>query len=265
YSDDPVLQYRPAFTRSMPVQILLTGIIFTLAAILLIQLLFTARYHWQLSPGNYVLQVTGVISLGSSLVASMYKILTVTAEESQEWPYMLSYIAVDIPPLHNRGSWATAELTGWLVMNGIISALIQMVHVHFLTLLFPSKLVKNLIFILLVPPTILHGVVQVLPVWTNPTIVSMSHYLANICSATLALLFTLMLLYWAFISNRKNAWRTEGGTAAFGVAAMLLSIIMTIMTFVYIPTKDQYEWYPELVHAIMMWQSYLGWWWWAGS
>ncbi|TFK49595.1 hypothetical protein OE88DRAFT_1726826 [Heliocybe sulcata] len=264
-SDEALLHYRPVFTRSMPVQILLTGVIFTLLSILLIQLLFTARHHWHLSPGNYILQMCGVFSLGVSLVAAMYKILSATATESKSWPYMLSYLAVDIPPLHYNNGWETAELGAWLLMNGLTSALIQIVHIHFITLLFPTSLAKPVVFVLLIPLAVLHGIVQVLPIWDNATVISMAHYVSNICSATLSLLFTLLLIIWAFFVNRKQAWRTEGGTAAFGVAAMSLSVLTTVLSFVYIPDKDQYEWYPELVHAMMMWQSYLGWWWWVGT
>ncbi|KZT29604.1 hypothetical protein NEOLEDRAFT_1127313 [Neolentinus lepideus HHB14362 ss-1] len=264
-SDKAILRYRPAFTRSLPVQILLTGVIFTLLSLLMIQLLFTARHHWYLSPGNYILQVCGVATLGTSLAAAMYKILSVTASESEVWPYMLSYLSVDIPPLRSDNGWQTAELAAWLLMNGLTSALIQMVHIHFITLLFPNRLVKSLVFAMLVPLAVLHAVVQVLPIWSNPTVIALAPYVSSICSATLSLLFTFLLIIWAFFVNRKQAWRTEGGTAAFGVAAMALSILMTVLAFVYIPHKDQYEWYPELLHAVMMWQSYVGWWWWVGA
>ena len=45
--------------------------------------------------------------------------------ESQTWPYMLTYLEVDIPPLYNTDGWSTAELAAWLIMNATTSGLIQ--------------------------------------------------------------------------------------------------------------------------------------------
>lgn len=125
---DPYLQYRPAFARSLPVQILLTGVVLTLVAVLFIHLIFTAQYHWPLAPVNYVLQLSGVISLLISLIATIHVVLSATANESGKWPYMLSYIAVNTPPLdrdQDTSDWSVAERATWLVMNASTSGLIQ--------------------------------------------------------------------------------------------------------------------------------------------
>ena len=126
YAFDPILRYRPAFARSLPVQILMIGIILTLTSVLLIHLLFTARYHWPLAPVNYALQMSAVTTLLISLIATLRVVLQTTTEVSQQWPYMLNYIAVDIPPLQDdTASWAVGELAAWLLMNAATSALIQ--------------------------------------------------------------------------------------------------------------------------------------------
>lgn len=125
---DPYLQYRPPFARSLPVQILLTGIVLTLVAVLFIHLVFTAQYHWPLAPVNYVLQISGVTTLLISLIATIHVVLSTSFAESERWPYMLSYIAVNVPPLDlapNTSDWSVAERATWLVMNASTSGLIQ--------------------------------------------------------------------------------------------------------------------------------------------
>ncbi|THH28910.1 hypothetical protein EUX98_g5292 [Antrodiella citrinella] len=58
YSDDPILQFKLSFAESLPIQILMTGIVLTLTSVLVIHLLATAQYHWPLAPANFVLQVS---------------------------------------------------------------------------------------------------------------------------------------------------------------------------------------------------------------
>jgi hypothetical protein len=107
-------------------------VVLTLVAVLFIHLIFTAQYHWPLAPVNYVLQISGVSTLLISLVATLHVVLSATQRESAKWPYMLSYIAVNVPPLedaippdnvHDR--WSVAEKATWLVMNASTSGLIQ--------------------------------------------------------------------------------------------------------------------------------------------
>ena len=122
---NPVLKYLPTFANSLPVQVLLSGIIFTLTCVLLIHLCFTAQYHWPLAPVNFVLQVSGVLSLLISQIATLHVVISTTVLESQTWPYMLTYLEVDIPPLYSADGWSTAELAAWLIMNATTSGLIQ--------------------------------------------------------------------------------------------------------------------------------------------
>lgn len=143
----------------------------------------------------------------------------------------------------------------------------QITHIQFLTLLFPSPLERRLIFILLGPLAIVAAIMQLVPVNDSSAgkLTSIASAVQNVCNATLSLLFTASLFIWGCFVNRKQAWRTDGGTAAFGVGALLLAIASTAITFVYIPSKDQYNWMPGLMWAVILWQSFLGWWWWVGS
>lgn len=102
--------------------------VLTLVAVLFIHLIFTAQYHWPLAPVNYVLQLSGVTTLLISLIATLHVVLSATLAESEKWPYMLSYIAVNVPPLdleENTDNWTVAERATWLVMNASTSGLIQ--------------------------------------------------------------------------------------------------------------------------------------------
>ena len=103
------------------------GIVLTLTSVLLIHLIFTAQYHWPLAPVNYALQLSAVITLLVSLIATLNVVLDTATTESRQWPYMLEYIAVDIPPLQlpDRSGWKQGELAAWLLMNATTSAHIQ--------------------------------------------------------------------------------------------------------------------------------------------
>ncbi|KAF8663644.1 hypothetical protein AX16_000886 [Volvariella volvacea WC 439] len=268
--DDPYLQFRPAFARSLPVQILVTGVVLTLVAVLFIHLVFTAQYHWPLAPVNYVLQLSGVTTLLISLIATIHVVLSAASAESESWPYMLSYIAVNVPPLLDSESaddntWTVAERATWLVMNASTSGLIQITHIQFLTLLYPSKLEKRLIFALLGPMAVVAAIMQLLPIQGSNAVIEIASAVRNVCNATLSLLFTVALFIWGFLVNRKQAWRTDGGTAAFGCAALTLAVVSTALNFLYVPREEEYVWLPGLMWAVILWQSFLGWWWWVGA
>lgn len=137
YYSDPILRYRPSFVQSLPVQILLIGVVLTLVVVLLLHLLFTAQYHWPLARVNYVLQLTGVITLLSSVIATIYVVFSSTINESQHWPYMLSYLAVSMPNQNTNMTnstdptvlyahrWSLAESATWCVMNATTSMVVQ--------------------------------------------------------------------------------------------------------------------------------------------
>ncbi|TFK74700.1 hypothetical protein BDN72DRAFT_893037 [Pluteus cervinus] len=268
FETDPYLKYRPPFARSLPVQILLTGVVLTLVAVLFIHLIFTAQYHWPLAPVNYVLQLSGVTTLLISLIATLHVVLSATFAESEKWPYMLSYIAVNVPPLDiddDSDDWTVAERATWLVMNASTSGLIQITHIQFLTLLYPSRLEGRLIFALLGPLAIVAAVMQLLPIHGSLDVNTVASAVRNVCNATLSLLFTTALFIWGLLVNRKQAWRTDGGTAAFGCAALSLAIVSTALNFLYVPREEEYVWLPGLMWAVVLWQSFLGWWWWVGA
>ena len=87
----------------------------------------------------------------------------------------------------------------------------------------------------------------------------------NVCNATLSLLFTTSLFIWGLLVNRKQAWRTDGGTAVFGCAALALALVSTALNFLYVHKEDEFVWLPGLMWAVVLWQSFVGWWWWVGA
>jgi len=136
YPQDPILSYRPPFIQSLPVQILVTAISLTLAAVLLLHLIFTAQYHWPLARTNYALQMTGVVTLLISISATIYVVFTATIRQSQHWPYMLNYLAVEMPAANYSTNstdptliyqylWSPKEKTTWVVMNATTSVIVQ--------------------------------------------------------------------------------------------------------------------------------------------
>lgn len=128
YSSNPYLSYRPVFARSLPIQILIGGITLTLVSILLVQLSFTAPYHFRLARVNFFLQVSAAVILLASQIATLTLLLNDTMRQSQNWPFMLEYVAVDLPPLNfprSTEGWSLAGLIAWLFMNALVSALTQ--------------------------------------------------------------------------------------------------------------------------------------------
>lgn len=106
---------------------------------------------------------------------------------------------------------------------------------------------------------------QLVPIQDNLRINYFASAVKNVCNATLSLLFTAALFFWGFFVNREGAWRTDGGTAAFGAAALALAVVSTGLNFLYIPKAEEYVWLPLLMWAVILWQSFLGWWWWVGA
>ncbi|KAI0669606.1 hypothetical protein C8Q78DRAFT_188574 [Trametes maxima] len=209
--------------------------------------------------------MSAVGTLLISCIATMHVVLSSTIDQSLRWPYMLDYIAVDIPPLQDNTDWEMGELAAWLLMNATTSGLIQITHIQFLTLLFPSGLERRLIFSLLGPLALVSSTMHLLRIHDNESLVKVAAAVQNVCNATLSLLFTASLFLWGCLVNRRDAWRTDGGTAAFGVGALTLALVSTALTFLYIPSRDQYPWMPGLMWAVILWQSFLGWWWWVGA
>lgn len=116
---DPYLEYQPHFAFSLPVQILCNGVILTLAAVLLIHLSLTAQYHWPLARLNYVLQLSAVVTLCIHLIATILVVFGSLHSDSRGWPYMLDYIAVELPP----ETWTIPQQTMWFTMQAVTSGL----------------------------------------------------------------------------------------------------------------------------------------------
>lgn len=138
----------------------------------------------------------------------------------------------------------------------------QIANIQYLTLLYPSTLERWLIFALLVPLAILSAAMEIAVI--NPGVKDHADLLRNICNCTLSLLFTIALCMWGFVINRRQAWRTDGGTAVFGAGAILLAAASSALNIIVIPEKDQLFWLQPLVWSVVLWQSFLGWWWWVG-
>lgn len=128
FDHDPVLALRPPFIMSLPIQLLITGIVLTLVSVLFIHLIFTAQYHWPLAPVNFILQMAAVVTLLVSLVATLHVVLSASGSDSSQWPYMLNYLAVAIPPPDDDSEatvWNDMERFTWSVMTATTSGLVQ--------------------------------------------------------------------------------------------------------------------------------------------
>ena len=106
---------------------------------------------------------------------------------------------------------------------------------------------------------------QLLPISDSLKVNAIASAVRNVCNATLSLLFTAALFVWGFLVNRRQAWRTDGGTAVFGAAALSLAVVGTALNFLYVHKEEDFVWLPTLVWAVLLWQSFLGWWWWVGA
>ncbi|KAF8706698.1 hypothetical protein RHS03_04806, partial [Rhizoctonia solani] len=261
YPNDPYLQYQPSFAYSLPIQILITGIVFTLVLVLFIHLLFTAQYHWPLARLNYILQLCGVVTLLIWLSATLIVVLKHAHERSKGWPYMLDYVAVDIP----SDQWTDTQEAWWLVMESTTSGLVHITHIQFLTLLYPSGIEARLIFLLLGPLAIASSGMVFTSMNSAAEVRDLGDAVRNVCNSALSLLFTAALLAWGFVIHRTPAWRTDGGTAAFGIGAIILAVLSTVSNFLQIFLNRRIHWLLSLTWAIVLWQSFLGWWWWVGS
>jgi hypothetical protein len=106
---------------------------------------------------------------------------------------------------------------------------------------------------------------QLLLVNYNDSLTVTAIAVRNVCNATLSLLFTSSLFIWGLLVNRKQAWRTDGGTAFFGVAALSLALVSTALNFLYVHKENEFVWLPGLMWVVVLWQSFFAWWWWVGA
>ncbi|KAG8864496.1 hypothetical protein FRB96_004999 [Tulasnella sp. 330] len=257
---DPYLLFQPSFANSLPVQIMLTGICLAAVLVLLVILLFTFKSHWPLARLNYALQFAGVITLLISLVSTSAILLNSTYQKSRTWPYMFDYIAIVIP----LADWSQTQLVMWYILNATLSGFVNITHIQFLTLLYPSPVEARLILFLLGPLALVSAGMEFAALLQTSEAEDLGQSIRDICNSTLTLLFSAALFIWGFVINRKHAWRMDGGTAVFGAGALILALISTVVNFVQI-TEEGLLWLPGLTWALVQWQSFLGWWWWIGS
>jgi len=140
YHNDPYIQFQPPYAYSLPIQILLTGMVVALVFVLFVQLLFTAQSHWPLAKLNYTLQLSGVSTLLLSQVATLVVVLRTTYHRSRSWPYMLDYIAVSVPITDPpKLAWNSTQLGCWYLMQAVTSGLVNVSqNLHFTVILLRS-------------------------------------------------------------------------------------------------------------------------------
>ena len=159
---------------------------------------------------------------------------------------------------------------------------LQITHIQFLTLLYPSKFTVRLIYAclskpfnrsstsfelipLVVPMVFASGALQFLELHPNQAIQDIAYTGAHVCSAATYILFTVALFVWGCFVNRKRAWRFDGGTAVFGGATLSLALFSTTLYILYVATEHLYRWLSGLLSTVVVWQSFFGWWWWVGT
>jgi hypothetical protein len=124
-------------------------------------------------------------------------------------------------------------------------------------MLYPSSLEAKLILALMGPLVLVSAITELIPMHTggkSGMVTDLSDAIQSICNSTLSLLYTIALLIWGLIINRKQAWRVEGGTAAFGGAALFLAINSTALSFFQLTRIGPFVWLTSLLHTSIVWQ-----------
>ncbi|KAG0151858.1 hypothetical protein CROQUDRAFT_650414 [Cronartium quercuum f. sp. fusiforme G11] len=257
---NPLLAFQPAFTYSMPTQLLIHGSVLTLLSILTLHLLFTAKYHYPLAPTNFFLLLSAVTLTMISTIVVVVMINHALYNRSRYWPFMFDYVEVTMPP----PDWAPLALVGWYIMQSLVTFLAHATHIQFLTLLFPSSLERKLIIAFLGPLCVFASAMYFTHFLSDPNLQDLGDAIRNTATSTLSLLYTSGLLIWAYAVNRKRAWDTEGGTCGFGLISLTLAFSGTAANFIEVK-EDRLRWLPWLVNTVLLWQSWAGFWWWVGA
>ncbi|GAA6004351.1 hypothetical protein JCM10207_000681 [Rhodosporidiobolus poonsookiae] len=258
--EDPLRAMLPEFTYAMPVQVVILGVTVALLGMLLVHLLFTIRYHAPLSKVNYCLQTVATVLSIANVGAQLHITMTTLISTGRQWPYMFDYIEVAIP----KKSWSTPQRGAWFLLQGLNSAITHSTHIQFLTMLFPSTLETRLIMGLLGPLAIATAALYFTDMSSQAAVNDLGDAIRNTANSSLTLLYTMALFIWGLTLNRSRAWRTDGGTAAFGTLAMILGVLGTAVNFVEIK-EERMRWLPGVVTCILLWQSWVGFWWWVGA
>ncbi|GAA93507.1 uncharacterized protein L969DRAFT_52194 [Mixia osmundae IAM 14324] len=257
---NPLLAFEPPFVYSLPIQLLVAGCTLTLLTVLMCHLLFTVRYHLPLNRLNYALQLQAT---AISIIANSVYIGLVMGElrgRSRQWPYMFEYVEIFVPDVH----WSNARKAAWQALVAITTLSAHATHIQFLTLLFPSRLEFKLIVLFLGPLALAAAGLAFTMLISSDQYSDLGEAMQAVCNSTLTLLYTIALLIWGLFINRKRAWRTEGGTAGFGAVSVTLALIGTAVNFVEVK-EDALLWLPQVVVCILLWQSWVSFWWWVGA
>ncbi|BGP12696.1 hypothetical protein JCM10213v2_000613 [Rhodosporidiobolus nylandii] len=257
---DPLRAALPSFTYSMPVQLVIQGVTVTLLGLLLVHLLFTIRYHAPLSRTNYILQTMATVLSLANAGAQMHIVMSQLITTGQEWPFMFDYIEVAIP----KKTWSKGERAAWLLLQGLNALATHSTHIQFLTMLFPSTLEAKLILGLLGPLAIATCGLYFTAMSPHPAVYDLGDAIRNTANSSLTLLYTMALWIWGLTLNRSRAWRLDGGTAAFGILALVLGVLGTAVNFVEIK-EERMRWLPGVVTCILLYQSWVAFWWWVGA
>jgi hypothetical protein len=122
----------------------------------------------------------------------------------------------------------------------------------------------RLILLLLGPLAIASGLLEFTALLNQDSSQDLGDAFRNVCNSTLTLLYTSALLIWGLLLNRNRAWRTDGGTALFGVLAVSLALVGTAVNYLEVK-EDRAKWLEGIVWCILVWQSWVGFWWWVGA
>ncbi|GAA6058560.1 hypothetical protein JCM10212_006999 [Sporobolomyces blumeae] len=257
---DPLLAALPNFVYAMPVQLVILGITLCLLSMLLIHLLFTIRYHLPLSKLNYGLQTSATTLSLLNASIQLRLVMDDLYSTGRQWPFMFDYIEITLP----KDEWTKAQRGGWLCLQGLNAMIVHLTHIQFLTMLFPSSLEARLILGLLGPLALSTFALSFTTLSTHPAVNDLGDAIWNTANSSLTLLYTMALFIWGLTLNRSRAWRAEGGTAIFGIMALTLGVLGTAVNFVEIK-EDRMKWLPGVVTCILLWQSWVGFWWWVGA
>ena len=256
-------EHELVFALSYPVQVSVAGMTTAFMVLLALHQCFTAAYHFPLDPLNFVLQLVSsivyVVYHGATLGVQLREL----DEFSHRWPYMFPYMAYRLP---RYGHWTTVQMVFFILAEALASLLAHAAHIQFLMLLFPSKLERRLIFWLLGPFVLIETglfFVDLVPP-DHVKVLDLSDAMMNICDSSLALLYMSGLLVWGGLVNWRRAWRADGSTAAFGVAALLVALCKTVVSFVHIG-YDRVYWLRLMTATFKNWQNWLGFWWWVSA
>ena len=256
-------EHELVFALSYPVQVSVAGMTTAFMVLLALHQCFTAAYHFPLDPLNFVLQLVSsivyVVYHGATLGVQLREL----DEFSHRWPHMFPYMAYRLP---RYGHWTTVQMVFFILAEALASLLAHAAHIQFLMLLFPSKLERRLIFWLLGPFVLIETglfFVDLVPP-DHVKVLDLSDAMMNICDSSLALLYMSGLLVWGGLVNWRRAWRADGSTAAFGVAALLVALCKTVVGFVHIG-YDRVYWLRLMTAAFTNWQNWLGFWWWVSA